>query len=151
VYGLGPERRKLKIKDPQRYSWNPKEVLAQIAAIYVNLSRADAGGVFAREIAADERCYREAMFPEAAQVTPALAANPAMQLRTHTDAAAALLCTNRTSPATGLAQVCRQSPAEAMATGLGSGSCLSSRHEQYVWQQCLSSPDISLGFWEATL
>lgn len=68
----GPERRKLKTKDPQRYSWNPKEVLAQIAAIYVHLARADAAGVLAREIANDERCYREAMFPEAAQVRKAL-------------------------------------------------------------------------------
>lgn len=64
----GPERRKLKIKDPQRYSWQPKEVLAQIAAIYVHLGRADSAGVFAREIANDERCYRREMFAEAAQV-----------------------------------------------------------------------------------
>ena len=63
----GPERRKLKIKDPARYSWQPKEVLAQIAAIYVHLGRADAGGAFARAIVDDERSYRRDMFPEAAQ------------------------------------------------------------------------------------
>ncbi|CAL8466128.1 g5664 [Coccomyxa elongata] len=64
----GSGRRKLKIKDPQRYSWQPREVLAQIAAIYVNLSRADVNGVFAREIANDERSYSASMFAEAAQV-----------------------------------------------------------------------------------
>ncbi len=70
----GSGRRKLKIKDPQRYSWQPREVLAQIAAIYVNLSRADLNGVFAREIANDERSYSASMFAEAAQarLMPAL-------------------------------------------------------------------------------
>ena len=64
----GSGRRKLKIKDPQRYSWQPKEVLAQIAAIYVHLSRADDNAVFAREIAKDERSYNSSMFAEASEV-----------------------------------------------------------------------------------
>ncbi len=70
----GSGRRKLKIKDPQRYSWQPREVLAQIAAIYINLSRADVNGVFAREIVNDERSYSASMFAEAAQarVLPSL-------------------------------------------------------------------------------
>lgn len=43
-------------------------MLAQIAAIYVHLARADDNGVFAREIANDERSYSSSMFAEAAQV-----------------------------------------------------------------------------------
>ena len=37
----GPERRKLKIKDAERYGWQPKEMLAQIASIYIHLGQAD--------------------------------------------------------------------------------------------------------------
>ena len=43
-------------------------MLAQIAAVYVHLGRADADGSFARAIVDDERSYRRDMFPEAAQV-----------------------------------------------------------------------------------
>ncbi|KAK9840736.1 hypothetical protein WJX81_001139 [Elliptochloris bilobata] len=64
----GPERRKLKIKDPERYGWQPKTVLAQIAAIYVNLAHGDASGRLAAAVAADSRSYRDEMFTEAAQV-----------------------------------------------------------------------------------
>ena len=66
-WAAGPERRKLKIKDPERYGWQPKTLLAQIAAIYVNLSRGDGSGRLAVAIAADGRSYREEMFLEAAQ------------------------------------------------------------------------------------
>lgn len=64
----GPGRRKLKVKDPEQYHWHPKELLAAICSIYIHLARADARGVFAAAIAADGRCYRPDMFPEAAQV-----------------------------------------------------------------------------------
>ena len=64
----GPERRKLKIRDAERYGWQPKEMLAQIASIYVHLGRADRQGVFARAIAEDERSFRQEMFAEASKV-----------------------------------------------------------------------------------
>ena len=64
----GPGRRKLKVKDPENYHWRPKELLAAICSIYIHLGRADAQGVLASAIAADGRCYRPDMFPEAAQV-----------------------------------------------------------------------------------
>ncbi len=67
VPSAGPERRKLKIKDPERYGWQPKTVLAQIAAIYVHLARGDASGRLAAAVAADSRSYRDEMFLEAAQ------------------------------------------------------------------------------------
>ena len=64
----GPERRKLKIKDAERYGWQPKEMLAQIASIYVHLGRADQQAIFARAIANDERSFRQEMFAQASKV-----------------------------------------------------------------------------------
>jgi ubiquitin conjugation factor E4 B len=64
----GPERRKLKIRDAERYGWQPKEMLAQIASIYIHLGRADGQGIFARAIAEDERSFRQEMFAEASKV-----------------------------------------------------------------------------------
>ena len=64
----GPERRKLKIKDAERYGWQPKEMLAEIASIYVHLGRADQQAIFARAIANDERSFRQEMFAEASKV-----------------------------------------------------------------------------------
>lgn len=64
----GPERRKLKIKDAERYGWQPKEMLAQIASIYIHLGRADGQGIFAAAIADDERSFRQEMFAEASKV-----------------------------------------------------------------------------------
>ena len=64
----GPERRKLKIKDAERYGWQPKDMLAQIASIYIHLGRADGQAIFARAIAHDERSFRQEMFAEASKV-----------------------------------------------------------------------------------
>ncbi len=64
----GPERRKLKIKDAEQYGWQPKDMLAQIASIYIHLGRADGQGGFARAIAEDERSFRQEMFAEASKV-----------------------------------------------------------------------------------
>ena len=48
---VGRRRKSLKLKDPKKFGWNPKDTLAQIAGIYVHLSRADASGRFAAEVA----------------------------------------------------------------------------------------------------
>lgn len=67
-HAAGPERRKLKIKDAERYGWQPKEMLAQIASIYIHLGRADGQAIFPRAIAHDERSFRQDMFAEASKV-----------------------------------------------------------------------------------
>ena len=64
----GPSRRKLKVQNAEKYHWRPRQLLAQICRIYVQLGRADRQGVFAASIAQDERCYRPSMFDEAAHV-----------------------------------------------------------------------------------
>jgi ubiquitin conjugation factor E4 B len=56
------------IKDPDKYNFKPKELLAQICSVYLNMDRGDTKGVFAAAVAADKRSYRSQMFPEAANV-----------------------------------------------------------------------------------
>ncbi|GMH33488.1 hypothetical protein BSKO_01322 [Bryopsis sp. KO-2023] len=67
-YITGPERKKLKIKNPDEYNFRPGELLKQILGIYLHLTLADREGVFSKAIAADGRSYREEMFPEALRV-----------------------------------------------------------------------------------
>ena len=64
----GPKRRQLKVKDPLKFNWRPKELLPQLANIYLHLERADSKGAFASAIAASDR-YRQDMFPETCQVS----------------------------------------------------------------------------------
>ncbi|GBF98629.1 ubiquitin conjugation factor E4-like [Raphidocelis subcapitata] len=68
IYLTGPKRRDLKVKDPERFDFDPKKLLTQICSLYCNLSRADRAGAFARSIADDARSYRGGMFPEASLV-----------------------------------------------------------------------------------
>lgn len=53
---LPAERRRLKLKDPERYGWNPKELIGQLAGIHVNLYRADRQA-WAQAVAADTDYY----------------------------------------------------------------------------------------------
>ena len=63
----GPKRKQLKVRDPLKFNWRPKELLPQLANIYLHLERADSKGVFAHAIAVSDR-YRADMFPETCQV-----------------------------------------------------------------------------------
>ena len=65
----GQDRRKLKVKEPQKYGWKPKELLTQISQVYMRIGRADSTGAFAEAIAADKRSYSEDLFPETMQVS----------------------------------------------------------------------------------
>lgn len=68
---VGPEKGKLKIRDPKRLDFAPKEFLELIAAIYVHFARKDQNNAFAQAIAADKRSYYSKMFTEAATVSSA--------------------------------------------------------------------------------
>ena len=72
LFLAGPQRRQLKVKDPEKYGWNPKELLSMIADVYLNLFAADVGGAFVAAIAADGRSYRDEVFTETATVLRAL-------------------------------------------------------------------------------
>uniref|UniRef100_A0A061QXI9 RING-type E3 ubiquitin transferase n=1 Tax=Tetraselmis sp. GSL018 TaxID=582737 RepID=A0A061QXI9_9CHLO len=68
LYLTGPERRKLRIKDPEKYGFRPRELLMQICKVYINLYNADRDREFIAAVARDDRSYRKEMFPEAVAV-----------------------------------------------------------------------------------
>ena len=67
-YITGPERKKLKTKNPEEYNFDPKKLLTGILEIYLQLERADDEHVFARAVSSDGRSYRDEMFGEALAV-----------------------------------------------------------------------------------
>ncbi|KAJ4294551.1 Ubiquitin conjugation factor E4 [Kalmusia sp. IMI 367209] len=52
---VGPKKSKLKVENMQEYGWNPRQMLADIADVYLNLHDKK---TFIDAIATDERCYR---------------------------------------------------------------------------------------------
>lgn len=64
-YITGPERKKLKIKNPEEYNFDPKDLLSGVLEVYIHLEKADENGSFAIAIASDGRSYRDTMFAEA--------------------------------------------------------------------------------------
>eukprot|EP00271_Cylindrocystis_brebissonii_P000919 TRINITY_DN11118_c0_g1_i1.p1 TRINITY_DN11118_c0_g1~~TRINITY_DN11118_c0_g1_i1.p1 ORF type:complete len:1080 (-),score=209.96 TRINITY_DN11118_c0_g1_i1:1215-4454(-) len=65
---VGPRRKDLRLTNPEKYEFRPKELLGQIVTIYVHLARGDHSGVLPAAISSDGRSYREEAFPEAAAV-----------------------------------------------------------------------------------
>lgn len=65
---VGPQRRALKVKDPEKYEFRPKELLSQIVDLYVNIARGDRMGAFSKAISSDGRSYREELFTIAAGI-----------------------------------------------------------------------------------
>lgn len=56
TYTVPEERKRLKLKDPERYHWRPRELIVQLAQIHINLYRADAGQ-WVQAVAADTDYY----------------------------------------------------------------------------------------------
>lgn len=72
----GPERKKLSVKgDKKELNFDPKDLLKQIASIYVHLSWNDKQGLLAQAIVSDKRSYYAAMFSDAIKVKKPLAAS----------------------------------------------------------------------------
>ncbi|XP_057971394.1 probable ubiquitin conjugation factor E4 [Malania oleifera] len=65
---VGPQRKSLSLKDPEKYEFRPKQLLKQIVHIYVHLSRGDSLNVFPAAISRDGRSYNEQLFGAAAVV-----------------------------------------------------------------------------------
>ncbi|XP_073149096.1 probable ubiquitin conjugation factor E4 [Henckelia pumila] len=65
---VGPQRKSLSLKDPEKYEFRPKLLLKQIVNIYVNLERGDKENNFAVAITKDGRSYNEQLFGAAADV-----------------------------------------------------------------------------------
>ncbi|XVF14348.1 hypothetical protein REPUB_Repub09cG0051300 [Reevesia pubescens] len=65
---VGPQRKSLTLKDPEKYEFRPKELLKQIVGIYVHLARGDAQNIFPAAISCDGRSYNDQLFSAAADV-----------------------------------------------------------------------------------
>nr|XP_034915471.1 probable ubiquitin conjugation factor E4 isoform X1 [Populus alba] len=65
---VGPQRRSLTLKDPEKYEFRPKQLLKQIVHIYVHLARGDTENIFPAAILKDGRSYNEQLFTAAADV-----------------------------------------------------------------------------------
>ncbi|XP_055805669.1 probable ubiquitin conjugation factor E4 [Solanum dulcamara] len=65
---VGPQRKSLSLKDPEKYEFRPKELLKQIVKIYVHLARGDKENIFPSAIIRDGRSYSDQIFSAAADV-----------------------------------------------------------------------------------
>ncbi|KZT65802.1 hypothetical protein DAEQUDRAFT_746846 [Daedalea quercina L-15889] len=61
----GPRCQNLQVKNPEKYKFNPKQLLSDIIDVYLNLSDQ---GEFVRAVAADGRSYRKELFERAAGI-----------------------------------------------------------------------------------
>jgi len=77
----GPERRKLKVKNPEKYKFDPKELLTKIVTVYLNLYKneriinegvdkmeTDSEKTLAEAISEDGRSYKDEVFTMAIEV-----------------------------------------------------------------------------------
>lgn len=62
---VGPRAQELKVKDPKRVGFHPRELLKKILKVYLNLSKRSE---FIKAIAADGRSYRQATFDKAQHI-----------------------------------------------------------------------------------
>ncbi|KAL8124631.1 hypothetical protein AgCh_012326 [Apium graveolens] len=65
---VGPQRKSLSLKDPEKYEFRPKHLLKQIVNIYVHLARGDKHNIFPSAITKDGRSYNEQLFSAATSV-----------------------------------------------------------------------------------
>ncbi|KAF2299389.1 hypothetical protein GH714_031802 [Hevea brasiliensis] len=65
---VGPQRKSLTLKDPEKYEFRPKQLLKQIVHVYVHLARGDTENIFPAAISKDGRSYNEQLFNAAANV-----------------------------------------------------------------------------------
>ncbi|XP_047314752.1 probable ubiquitin conjugation factor E4 [Impatiens glandulifera] len=65
---VGPQRKSLTLKDPEKYEFRPKQLLKQIVDIYVHLARGDKDNIFPAAITKDGRSYNDQLFSAAANV-----------------------------------------------------------------------------------
>ncbi|CCC70440.1 hypothetical protein NCAS_0E03700 [Naumovozyma castellii] len=59
---VGPKCGELKVKDPEQYSFNPKELLKAVCTVYINLADQDD---FVAAVARDTRSFKEELFKKA--------------------------------------------------------------------------------------
>ncbi|KAF1960091.1 ubiquitin conjugation factor E4 [Byssothecium circinans] len=74
---VGPKKADLKVENPQDYHWNPRQLLSDIADVYLNLKEKQS---FLESVATDDRSYRPDYFVEAAKILSRFALKAPEQL-----------------------------------------------------------------------
>ncbi|XP_062211598.1 probable ubiquitin conjugation factor E4 [Phragmites australis] len=72
----GPQRKSLTVKDPEKYEFKPKQLLKQIATIYVHISRGDKEVIFPVAISKDGRSYNDQLFASATNILWKIGGDP---------------------------------------------------------------------------
>ena len=62
---VGPRCQELNVKNPEKYKFNPRQLLGDLIDVFLNLSDQ---GAFARAVAEDGRSYRKELFEQAAHI-----------------------------------------------------------------------------------
>jgi len=62
---VGPRCQDLKVKNPEKYRFNPRELLGEILQVFINLSDQ---GAFVRAVAGEGRSYRKELFERGAGI-----------------------------------------------------------------------------------
>jgi ubiquitin conjugation factor E4 B len=62
---VGPKCSELKVREPEKYKFDPKELLVKISKVYVNLS---AENDFVKSVAADSRSFKISLFTRAEEI-----------------------------------------------------------------------------------
>ncbi|KAK9054028.1 hypothetical protein SSX86_025104 [Deinandra increscens subsp. villosa] len=75
---VGPQRKSLSLKDPEKYEFRPKQLLKQIVNIYVHLAKGDRENIFPSAITKDGRSYNDQLFTEASNVLRRIGEDPRM-------------------------------------------------------------------------
>lgn len=65
---VGPQRKSLTVKDPEKYEFRPRQLLKQIVEIYVHIARGDKENIFPAAISKDGRSYNDQLFATAADI-----------------------------------------------------------------------------------
>jgi ubiquitin conjugation factor E4 B len=75
---VGPKKANLKVENPAEYGWNPRQMLAEIADVYLNLKDKDS---FVQAVANDGRSYKAENFVTAMNIMTKFALKSQEQLR----------------------------------------------------------------------
>jgi|TARA_R110002003_G_scaffold72_3_gene6710 ubiquitin conjugation factor E4 B len=75
---VGPKKANLKVKNPEEYGWNPRQMLAEVTDVYLNLQSKQS---FIDAVATDGRSYRPEYWAEAHKILAKWALKSPEQLR----------------------------------------------------------------------
>lgn len=75
---VGPKKTNLRVDNPTEYGWNPKQMLAEITDVFLNLRKKES---FVAAVAADGRSYKPANFAEAMNILQRFSLKSTEQLR----------------------------------------------------------------------